>query len=101
MTESLFLRIDDGDKKDAIVDALKNEISYKKKCSVINNANEKIAEFSKYDVLSSGITFFLEEPIQDNEVKEYKKVQNVVLGTDVVIKKDKRISYPRIKALYA
>ena len=90
MTETLFLKVNEASTKNDIVDALKNEILYKKKCNIYDTYGEKIADFSKYDVLSEGIVFELNEPIQDSIPEIYKMAKSIELTSEAIIKKDKK-----------
>ena len=77
MTEKMFLKISDNDEKEDITDAIVEEISLNKKIDVYNCKGEVITYFSKYEVLRDGISFDIEEPVPDYEIKKHNLMDHV------------------------
>ena len=67
MVEYVYLPIEDKDEKERIAKSVETTISVFKKCDFVNTKGREIAYASKFEVLGSGLSFELNDPIMDND----------------------------------
>ena len=102
MIEKLFLNVENGKEKVAIADAIACSILEDKKIDIYKDDDTDIpfASFTKYEVLRDGISFELDEPVPDYEVRRHNLMDHVTLDKPK-LDKDKNVMTTKIKRFVA
>lgn len=89
MVEYIYMPAKDKEERDLLEDLANTTISCFKKCEFFNVKREVVARSSKFELLSSGLCFELDDPIMDSEMVKRGITQSYTTETFIKNVKNK------------